>query len=110
MALLTAIRATAAGVVVTPTPVTTSDTISQADLGTRGANLIVRTSGTVTNVSVADPNTTPSGNPGTVTPIAMAATQNRAIFIPPSAVNPATGLATVTYSSATGVTCELYPL
>ncbi|WP_435233366.1 hypothetical protein [Micromonospora aurantiaca (nom. illeg.)] len=95
----------------TPAPITptASDTIAASSFGVNGVYLRVITTGTATNVSVADPGVTPSGNPGTVTAVAAPATGVRMILIPLSAVNPATGVATVTFSGAlTGVTYELY--
>lgn len=88
---------------------TASDTIAEASFGVNGVYMRVITTGTTTNVAVQDPGATPSGNPGTVTAVAAPATGVRMILIPRSAINPATGLATVTFSGAlTGVTYELY--
>jgi hypothetical protein len=110
MALLTAQSVVAAGTTPAPITPTASDTISANDLA-RGALLRVITTGTSTNVSVADPGTTPSSNPGTVTAVACPSTGVRMIFVPPTAVASATGVATVTASGAlTGVTYELYRL
>lgn len=88
---------------------TASDTIAEASFGPAGAYMRVITTGTSTNVAVLDPGTTPQGNPGTVTAVAAPATGVRMILIPRSAINSATGVATVTFSGAlTGVTYELY--
>jgi len=89
-------------------PPTTSDTIAQGDFGPYGIHMRVTTTGTLTNVSVADPNVTAQGNPGTVTAVACPATGVRVIFIPLSAVSAATGVATVAFTSVTGVSVELY--
>jgi hypothetical protein len=95
----------------TPAPFTptSSDTVSGNDIiPTGGAVLRVVTTGTATNVAVLDPNVTALGNPGTVTAVACPATGVRYILIPPSAVNPSTNVATVTFSGAlTGVTYDL---
>lgn len=86
-----------------------SDTIAAGSFGPNGLFARVITTGTATNVAVLDPNFTPQGNPGTVTPVAAPSTGVRMVYIPRSAINPATGLATVTFSGAlTGVTYELY--
>lgn len=65
--------------------------------------LQVTTSGTATNVTIADPGTTGAGNPGTTTPIALGATATKLIALPPGAVNTATGQVSITYSAVTGV-------
>jgi hypothetical protein len=97
----------------TPAPITpsASDTIAAGSFGVQGVAMRVITTGTATNVAVQDPGATASGNPGTVTPVAAPATGIRMILIPSSAINPSTGVATVTFSGAlTGVTYELYRL
>lgn len=91
--------------VITPT---VSDTIAAASFGQQGCAMRVITTGTLTNVSVLDPNFTAQSNPGTVTAVACPATGVRMILIPLSAVSPSTGVATVTFSSITGATYELY--
>lgn len=95
----------------TPTAIipTASDTIAEASFSASGVYLRVITTGTATNVAVLDPGFTPSSNPGTVTAVAAPATGVRMILVPRSAIDPATGVATVTFSGAlTGVTYELY--
>lgn len=94
----------------TPAPFTptVSDTIAAIDIiPTGGAVMRIITTGTLTNVSVLDPNLTTQGNAGTVVPLACPATGVRYLLVPPTAVNPATGVATVTFSSITGVTYDL---
>ncbi len=88
---------------------TASDTISIATSGPNGWLLRVITSGTASNISVLDPNNTVQGNPGTVTPLAAPATGVRMLFIPRSAAGSA-GIVTVTSSSQTSLTYELYPV
>lgn len=95
----------------TPSAITpsTSDTIAAGQFGATGCIMRVITTGTTTNVAVLDPGRTALGNPGTVTALAAPATGVRMLLIPASAVDQATGLATVTFSGAlTGVTYELY--
>jgi hypothetical protein len=94
----------------TPTPITptASDTINGSTAGTDGWNLRVITTGTLSNISVLDPNFTIQGNPGTVTALAAPATGVRMLLVPKSAINPATGLVTITSSSQAGMTYELY--
>ena len=87
---------------------TASDTIAAADiLSTGGCVMRVVTTGTLTNVSILDPNLDIQGNPGTVTPVACPATGVRYILIPVAAINTATQVATVTFSSITGCTYDL---
>lgn len=86
-----------------------SDTLAATCFGQQGAVLRVITTGTATNVAVLDPGFTGSSNPGTVTPVAAPATGVRMVLVPKSAVDPATQVATVTFSGAlTGVTYELF--
>lgn len=95
----------------TPAPFTptASDTIAAIDIIPGGGCVLrVVTTGTATNVAVLDPNLTAQGNAGTVVPVAAPSTGVRYILVPPSAVNPATGVATVTFSGAlTGVTYDI---
>lgn len=95
----------------TPSAITpsASDTIASGQFGANGCVMRVITTGTATNVAILDPGRTAQGNPGTVTAVAAPATGVRMVFVPASAVDPATGNATVTFSGAlTGVTYELY--
>lgn len=95
----------------TPAPITptASDTIAVTTSGPYGWVLRVITTGTTSNVSVADPTPTQIGNAGTVVPLAAPATGVRMVFIPKAAANQTTSLVTVTSSSQAGMTYELYP-
>jgi hypothetical protein len=96
---------------VTPSALTpaASDTIAEASFGQNGLIARVTTTGTATDFATTDPNLTPLGYTGTPTPVSCPATGVRMISISRNAINPATGLATVTFSGArTGVTYELY--
>lgn len=110
MALQSTAPALSASAFTTPAPITpaTTETFGPGCFGTQGMRLRVITSGTLTNVTVADPGLTPSGNAGTAVALATPATGARELLVPLSAVNPATGVATVTFSSVTGVTYEIY--
>jgi hypothetical protein len=95
----------------TPTPLTpaATDTISQDSFGPTGLVCFVVTTGTQTDLTVLDPNVDALGYAGTVPTLTGTATGHRAIFIPRSAINLATGLATITFSGArTGVTYYLF--
>lgn len=107
---LQASQSISAGAFTTPAPITAAltDTVAGSSFGQQGVAVRVITSGTTTNVSVSDPGVTPSGNPADVTPLAMPATGVRMLLIPLSAINRTTGVATLTFSSITGVTYELY--
>jgi hypothetical protein len=94
----------------TPAPYTASasDTISGNDIiPGGGAVMRVVTTGTIIAVAVQDPNLTAQGNAGTVVAVNTLATGVKYILIPPSAVNSATGVATVTFTPTTGCTYDL---
>jgi hypothetical protein len=94
----------------TPAPITptASDTIAVTTAGTVGWILRVITAGTASNVSVVDPNLTLLGNSGTSAVLAAPATGVRMLLITKAAANSA-GTVTVTSSSQTAMTYELYP-
>lgn len=95
---------------ITPTSLTpaATDTIAAGSFGPNGINARIVTTGTATDFAVLDPNKTVQGNPGTVTAVSCPATGVRKVFIPLSAVDQNTGVATVTFSGArTGVSYEL---
>jgi hypothetical protein len=94
-----------------PSPLTpaATDTIAAGSFGANGLVMRVITAGTLTTVTVRDPNRTVQGNPALVTGVTTAATGSVLIPIPPSSVDPSTLLASVDFSGArTGVTYELY--
>jgi hypothetical protein len=98
------------GVLTTPTALTpgATDTISQDSFGPTGLIMFIVTTGTTTDVTVLDPTVTQQGYAGTVPTLTGTATGHRAIFIPRTAISPATNVATVTFSGArTGVTYYL---
>jgi hypothetical protein len=108
---LQASQTVSAGALTTPAAITPSgsDTIAEGSFGPAGVLLRVITTGTSTNVVVLDPGASPSSNPGTPPTLAAPATGVRMVLIPRSALNPATSVATVTFSGAlTGITYELY--
>lgn len=93
----------------TPVPITptASDTIPGSTAGPNGWFMRIITTGTASNISVADPGFTGISNPGTVTPLAAPATGVRMLLIPRGAIN-SSGVVTVTNTSITGMTYELY--
>ena len=99
------------GVLTTPTPLTpaATDTIDQSSFGPTGLMCFVVTTGTQTDVTVLDPTVTDLSYAGTVPTLTGTATGHRAVFIPRTAINPATNLATITFSGArTGVSYYLF--
>lgn len=110
MAALTSVSITQAGNAPAPVAVAASDTIAEAQFGSGGCILrVINAGGTVDNVTISDPTVTGLGNTGTPAVVAVPITTGiRMIYIPRSAINPNTQLATVNHSFTTTVTCELY--
>jgi len=105
MALLTLQQIGAGGSTITTSSAAAGgDTVQPTSLTDDRCFLQVTTSGTSTNVTIADPGVTGAGNPGSTTPVALGATATKLIAIPTGAINPANGLASITYSAVTGVT------
>lgn len=108
MALLTAVSVTSTATNVAAAAVSVSDTIAAADIGVNGCLLnVINGAGAPINVTLLDPGTTAVGNAGTAVAQAVANATDRWFRISPSHVNPSTGVATVTYSSATTITYKL---
>ncbi|GLZ62877.1 hypothetical protein [Micromonospora sp. NBRC 107095] len=111
MALMTAVRPTAAGTLTPPSAVSASDTISANDLGSRGAYLLVANGGgSPITVTVSDASRTPAGNAGTTTAQSVANATTKSFYISPAAVDFTTNVVTVTFSGTTSVTYQLLPL
>lgn len=112
MALLTVATVTTAGTTPTFTAVNSSDTISGDMIGQRGVVLEVVTVGTGTTVTVGDPGTTPAGNPAANSPagkqVVLGTNVRSRIYVGPGSIDPATGLATITYSAVTAVTAQAF--
>ncbi len=113
MAALTSVAITTAGGTPAPVAVASTDTIAASQFGATGCVLrVINAGGTQDSVTITDPNLTVLGNTVT-TPTAVVVpitTGIRMIFIPLSAINQATQLATVNHSFITTVTCELFRL
>jgi hypothetical protein len=107
MALLTPQSVVSTGTTPTAITPTASDTIPGSTAGPNGWFLRVITTGTASNIAVLDPGYSAISNPGTVTPLAAPATGVRMLLIPRGAIN-SSGVVTVTASSLTGLTYELY--
>lgn len=106
MALLPTQSITSAGL--TPTTTAASgggDTVAPASVADDRTMLyVLNGGGSPITVTVADPGKTPAGNSGTAPAISVAAGAASYIPIPPGAINPSTGLASITYSAVTTVT------
>jgi hypothetical protein len=98
------------GALTTPSPLTPAsvDTIARSQFGPTGVLLRIITSGTGTTLTISDPTTTGLGNVGTLAAQTAPATGNRMAFVPLAAINPATDVATLNWSSLTGMTYEAY--
>lgn len=111
MALLPAVSVSSTATEVEALAAGTSNTISAADIGVRGVLLnIINGSGGSIDVTLVDPGRTPAGNAGTASAQAVADGTDRWFKISPAHVDPSTGVATVTLSSATTVTYKLIRL
>lgn len=111
MALITATSILTTATTVTAAAAATSNTISASDIGTRGCAInIINASGGSINVTLEDPGRTAVGNAGTEVAQAVANSADRWFKITKNHVDPATGLATVTLSSASSVTYKLVRL
>lgn len=108
MALLTATSVLPTATTVTAAAVSASDTIAAADIGSNGALLnVINGSGSSINVVLVDPGSTPAGNTTTAPNQAVANGADRWFLVTPAHVNPATGVATVTFSATTSITYKL---
>ena len=111
MAALTSVQPSAAGTLAAGAAVSGSDTISQTQLGSRGAYLVVINAGASPDtVAISDGGATAAGNPGTSSGGSVTNATTKAFFISPYAFNQATGLVTVTHTFTTSVTCQLFPI
>ena len=109
MALIAPSTVTAAGLLANPQPVSASDTISvdQIPVGSGLIYRVINGGGVPDNVSISDGGTTKVGNPGTVTPVAVANGTTKSFLITRDHANLSTGLVTITHSQTASVTYEL---
>jgi hypothetical protein len=108
MAALTPSTVTAGGLLAAPAAVAASDTISGDLVPTNGLILrVINGGGSPDNVTVSDGGTTPAGNPGTVTAVAVTNGTTKKILITQNNINRSTGLVTIAHSFITSVTYEL---
>ena len=108
MALQASQSLTTTAAATVPLTPSATETIAESSFGVQGVQIRVVTTGTTTTVTTLDPTSTQISNPGAPVGQVMPATGTRQWLIPRGAINPATGVATVTFSGAlTGVTYEL---
>lgn len=108
MAAITPSTVTTGGLLAAPASVAASDTIAGDLVPQNGLLLRVINGGaSPDNVSITDGGTTPAGNPGTVTPVAVAAGTTKTILITRNNIVLSTNLVTITHSFQTSVTYEL---
>lgn len=108
MAALTSQTITLAGVTPSAVAVSSSDTIASTQFGTTGVIVRVINGGASSDtVTIVDPNVTAMGSGATNPTVAVANGTTKEIFVPTSAINPATGNATLQHSFTTSVTCEV---
>lgn len=111
MAALTSTVPTSAGATYAGAAVAASDTISAAQLGSLGAFLIIiNAGGSPDTVAITDGGLTPAGNAGASSGGSVTNATSKAFYVSPRAVNPTTGVVTVTHSFTTSVTYVLLPI
>lgn len=111
MAALSGTVPVAAGTTWTPAAVAASDTIASSLLGSKGAHLLViNGGGSSDTVAISDSGLTPAGSAGAGSGGAVANGTSKIFYISPRAVNPSTGVVTVTHSFTTSVTYVLIPI
>ena len=109
MAALTSTSSALAGTAPAPVAVSASDTIALTQFGATGVDVrVINGGGSSDTVTITDPNLTVMGSAATNPTVAVANGTTKVIFIPLSAVNQATGLATVAHSFITSVTIEVW--
>lgn len=110
MAALSAITPAVTGTVIAGSAVSSSDTIDQSLLGSRGAYLIIINGNASSDtVTIKDFGSTRAGHPlsSNQFTVSVANGTSKAIWIKPSQVDPASGLVTVTHSVTSSVTYQL---
>lgn len=111
MAALTATTPTRAGVVTSGSAVASSDTISSAVLGSRGALLeVINGNASPDSMTISDATVTTSGAAAAALAPSVTNATSKVFKITPDMADPTTGLVTVTHSVTTTVTYKLYPL
>lgn len=113
MAALTAIIPANAGTASTGAAVASSDTVARTVMGPRGAYLdIINAGGSVDNITISDPGSTPAGNALAGGTIAGSVTNgtSKVFYLRPEQCDPSTNVVTITHSFITTVTYKLFPV
>jgi hypothetical protein len=109
MAALTSTSSALAGTAPAPVAVAASDTIAAAQFGPTGVDLrVINAGGSPDTVTIVDPTLTVMGSAATNPTATVTNATTKVIFIPLSAINQATQVATVNHSFTTSVTCEAW--
>lgn len=108
MAAITATSILTTATTVTPAAVAASDTIASSQFGSGSLILgVINGGGVGITVTLEDPGTTAVGNAGAEVAQSVPAGETRYIKVTRNHVDPATGVATITYSATASVTYTL---
>lgn len=109
MAALTATNSAIAGTAPAPTAVAASDTIAAGQFGATGVDVrVINAGGSPDTVTIVDPNLTQMGSAATNPTAVVTNATTKVIFVPLSAINASTQVATLNHSFTTSVTCEVW--
>src|SRR5262249_5671552 len=98
-----------AGTVPAPVAVSASDTIANTQMGPNGCDVrVINAGASPDTVTITDPNLTTMGDAAQNPTVSVANGTTKVIRVPLSAINQATGLATIAHSFITSVTCEVW--
>jgi len=108
MAALTSTSSTLAGTAPAPVAVSASDTIAAAQFGPTGVDVrVINGGGSPDTVAITDPNLTVMGSTAVNPGGSVTNGTTKTFFVPLSAIN-SSGVATITHSFITSVTCEVW--
>ena len=111
MAALTAVVPLRTGAVSTAVAVSSSDTVSIAALGTRGAYLdIINGNASPDTVVISDASTTSTGAPAAANSQSVANATAKTFVLTADMADKTTGNITITHTTTTTVTCKLLPI
>jgi len=109
-ALVSTVSTASPGTAYAGAAVSASDTITAAQLGSLGADLVIINAGASPDVvAIVDGGLTPAGNAGVSGGGTVTNATSKIFYISPRAVNLTTGLVTITHSFITTVTYVLLP-
>lgn len=109
MAALTSTQSSLAGTAPIPVLVSASDTIAATQFGPTGVDVrVINAGGSPDTVTIVDPNITVMGSAATSPTASVTNGTTKVVFVPLSAINQSTQVATITHSFTTTVTCEVW--